>query len=258
MPASPTATQPFRDWDAEAVPLERILEMSARALALDPDLAEAHASRGLALHQCGQDEAAIAAFRRRWRSSPISSSRISTMPAFLYMHGNFEEAVRFFKRAADIRPDDFVAPIHLMSSYKSLGRTIEKETWARLGLLRSERALNQNPANSGPAHRGALALAHMGDGARARDWAARAIAIDPHDTVAQYNIACVYAVLGDIDEAIDLLERLLPIAPPIISNGSRTIPTWITPAATRASSACSRRQATASRWTAAAISDTHW
>ncbi len=45
---------------------------------------------------------------------------------------------------------------------------------------------------------------------RACDWAARAIAIDPDDIVAQYNLACVHAVLGNVDKAIDILEQLLP------------------------------------------------
>jgi adenylate cyclase len=97
-----------------------------------------------------------------------------------------------------------------MSSYHSLGRTVDKDSWARIGIARAERALNQNPENSGPAHRGALALAHLGDAGRACDWAARAIAIDPDDIVAQYNLACVHSVLGHVERAIDILEGLLP------------------------------------------------
>jgi adenylate cyclase len=36
------------------------------------------------------------------------------------------------------------------------------------------------------------------------------MAIDPDDPVAQYNAACSYSRLGDIDAALDLLERCLP------------------------------------------------
>ena len=39
---------------------------------------------------------------------------------------------------------------------------------------------------------------------------ARALAIDPDDPLAQYNLACGYAKLGDLDAAFDLLERSLP------------------------------------------------
>src|SRR6266478_1809209 len=33
---------------------------------------------------------------------------------------------------------------------------------------------------------------------------------DPDDLVAQYNAACNYSLLGDIDAALDLLEQCLP------------------------------------------------
>ena len=200
----------IRDWAPDDVPLRRILEMNARALALDPDLPEAHASHGLALHQSGYDDRAAAAFERALTLDPNLFEANFHYARFFFMHGNFAESVHYFTRAAEIRPDDYVSPIHLMAAYHSLGRGVDRENWARLGLLRAERALNLNPENSGPPPRGALALAHLGDAARARDWAARAIAIDPDDIVAQYNLACVYSVLGDVDHAIDLLEKLLP------------------------------------------------
>jgi len=200
----------IRDWAPADVPLERILAMSAKALELDPDLAEAHASRGLALHQNGEDEEATASFERALALDPNLYEANFHYARIFFMRGDFAEAVHYFTRAAEIRPDDYVSPIHLMSSYHSLGRTVDKESWARMGIARAERALNQNPENSGPAHRGALALAHLGEAARACDWAARAIAIDPDDIVAQYNLACVHSVLGDLEQAIDILDGLLP------------------------------------------------
>jgi adenylate cyclase len=200
----------IRDWDPDNVSLQQILMISARALELDPDLAEAHASRGLALHQSGQEEKAIESFERALTLDPNLYEANFHYARFFFMRGDFANAAHYFTRAAHIRTDDYVSPIHLMSAYRSLGRPVDTESWAKLGLLRAERALNLNPENSGPAHRGALALAHIGDHARARDWAARAIAIDPDDIVAQYNLACVYSVLGDADLALGLLEKLLP------------------------------------------------
>jgi adenylate cyclase len=38
------------------------------------------------------------------------------------------------------------------------------------------------------------------------------LAIDPDDILTQYNAACVYSRLGDIEPAFDFLERLLPHA----------------------------------------------
>jgi adenylate cyclase len=56
---------------------------------------------------------------------------------------------------------------------------------------------------------GAIALAHLGERERAMDWAARAMSIDPNDPIVCYNIAAMHSVLGNLDEAVDLLEKAL-------------------------------------------------
>jgi adenylate cyclase len=200
----------LRDWQPDDFPLERISAMAAKALELDPNLAEAHASRGLALHQAGHDEEAAASFERALAIDRGLHEANFHYARFFYMRGNFESAVHYFKQAAELKPDDYLSPIHLMSAYSSLGKLAETESWARIGVWRAEQALAKNPENSGPAHRGALAWAHLGDHQRARDWADRALAIDPDDVVAQYNVACVYSIIGEVEKAIRLLQSVLP------------------------------------------------
>ena len=46
----------------------------------------------------------------------------------------------------------------------------------------------------------------MGEHDRAKEWLARALAIDPDDNNAIYNAACTYALLGERDRAVELLE----------------------------------------------------
>ncbi|MDM9626988.1 tetratricopeptide repeat protein [Rhizobium sp. S152] len=200
----------LRDWHAGEYTLEGILKLSAKALALDPNLAEAHASRGLALHQDGRDDEALKEFEKALALEPDLYEVNFQYGRFLFMQGKFESAITFFTRATEIHPDDYLSPIHLMSACRSLGRETERLEWARICVDRSERALDCHPENSGPAHRGALALAHLGDEKRAKEWLQRAQAIDPDDVVAQYNIACVYALLNECDTALDILEALLP------------------------------------------------
>ncbi|TCL72612.1 tetratricopeptide repeat protein [Rhizobium sp. BK251] len=202
----------LRDWHPDEFSVESILVASAKAIALDPNLAEAHASRGLALHQDGHDAEAAMELEQALALDPDLYEANFHYGRFLFMQGNYEGAIVYFKRAAELRPDDYLSPIHIMSSSRALGRTADLEHWARIGIERAERALNLNPENSGPAHRGALALAHLGDADRARKWAARALAIQPDDIVARYNTACVYSLLGDHNEALDTLEALMPFS----------------------------------------------
>ncbi|MBB4185993.1 adenylate cyclase [Sinorhizobium terangae] len=200
----------IRDWHEKDFPLESIFEMSARALALDPNLAEAHASRGLALTHDGQTEEAGREFRQALALEPSLYEANLYYGRFLFAQGRFQEAIGFFERAAGIRPDDYFSPIHLMGCYFSLGMEPERQRWARIGIERAKRALERHPENASPAHRGALALAHMGEAESAKEWVARALAIDPDDVVAQYNAACVYSLLGEGERALDLLETVVP------------------------------------------------
>ncbi len=93
--------------------------------------------------------------------------------------------------------------------FRSLGRRDKEESYARLGLKRAEEALRLHPESSHPAQIGACVLASIGESDRARQWLARALAVDPDDTIVRYNAACVYSLLGDLDQAFDLLEIFL-------------------------------------------------
>ena len=50
-------------------------------------------------------------------------------------------------------------------------------------------------------------MGELGQRERARQWAARALRIDPNDPAVLYNVGCTYAQLGDSDDAIDCLEK---------------------------------------------------
>jgi adenylate cyclase len=73
-------------------------------------------------------------------------------------------------------------------------------------LQHAEEALRKHPESSRPAQLGACVLATLGKKDQAREWLARALAIDPDDNAARYNAACCLVLLGDTDRALDLLE----------------------------------------------------
>ena len=126
--------------------------------------------------------------------------------------GKLERAATLFERAAEIKPDDFQSLILLRQIYRSLGRDAEGEDAARKGIERAEQELNVHPENPRPAYLGASALVTLGETDRAKEWLARALAIDPDDALTQYNAACIYARLGEAEAAFDLLEDFIPHA----------------------------------------------
>jgi adenylate cyclase len=52
-------------------------------------------------------------------------------------------------------------------------------------------------------------LCQLGDRVRSLDWAQRALKIDPEEPSILYNVGCVYALLGQTDEALGCVERSL-------------------------------------------------
>jgi adenylate cyclase len=194
------------------IAIDTILAASAQALALDSGLAEAHASRGLALSLVEKYEEAMTEFERAIELDPTLFEAHYFMGRACFAQNRMDRAAALFERAAELRPDDYQALGMLRMIYPVLGRDREVPDVARRAVERAERELIQHPENPRPAYLGAGCLISLGERDRAREWLSRAMAIDPDDVLTQYNVACVLTQLGDHDKAFDLLEKLLPHA----------------------------------------------
>ncbi|MFD1985884.1 TPR end-of-group domain-containing protein [Mesorhizobium newzealandense] len=186
-----------------------LLATTGKALALEPNLAEAYAARAYALMIDSHAEAAAVAFEKALALDPNCYEANQLYAEFFLTKGDFEQAAQHYLRAMEIQPDDYQAPLFLIGVLRSLGRLEEAAKYARLGVRRAEEALRQHPENSKPAQQGAVALAFLGERDRAEEWLARALAIDPDDNLCRYNAACTYSQLGEINRAIELLEICL-------------------------------------------------
>jgi adenylate cyclase len=202
----------FLHYHVEDIAIEDILATSAKALALDSGLAEAHASRGLALSLEKRYDEATAEFEQAIALDPNSFEGHYFYGRACFTQGKLERAAALFERVAEVKPDDYQSLILLIQIYRSLGRDAEQKSAAQRGVERAERDLTLHPDNPRSAYLGAAALVVLGETDRAREWLSRALAIDPHDIWTQYNAACIYTSLGDIERAFDMLERVLPHA----------------------------------------------
>ena len=198
-------------WHGVDISLETLFATCAKALALDPNLPEAHASHGLALSTNGRHAEAVAEFERAIALDPNSYEGHYFYARHSFAAGDFEKAVELYDRCAEIDPDDYRSPFLVTNPLHSLGRFDDEVKRATMGLERAERALKLHPENSDPAQHGAVALAVLGERDRAKEWLARVLAIDPDNNLARYNAACTYSLLGEIDRSIDLLEICLPL-----------------------------------------------
>ncbi|MGL4281290.1 MAG: TPR end-of-group domain-containing protein [Albidovulum sp.] len=195
---------------SEGASLSGILASCAKALDLESNLAEARASRGLALSAGQRYDEAEAEFELAVASNPNLFEAHYFWGRSCFVQGKFEQAAVHWERAAEIKPDDFQSSILSIQIYRALGRMKDMERAVRRGTERAERAVAKNPENNRAAYLLASAFADIGEIEKAKVWAARALAIDPEDSMARYNIACFYSLCGEFDCAFDLLLGLLP------------------------------------------------
>ncbi|PZF75088.1 adenylate/guanylate cyclase domain-containing protein [Aestuariivirga litoralis] len=191
---------------------EAVLANSGKALSLEPGLADAHASRGLALsiaHRYPESEVEFAA---ALQLEPDLFEVHYFLGRSCYAQGKLEDTARHWERAAEVKPEDYQTLILLNQVYTSLGREADAVRCATRGVERAEREFAKNPENPRPAYFMATALAKLKDSKRAEQWAKTALAIAPDDYLTLYNIACYYSVGGRPDEAFSVLSRLLPIS----------------------------------------------
>ncbi len=194
-------------WHASVNTLEQADAMSRKALELDPDLAEAHASRGLAVSLRKEYDEAAREFEAAIRLDPKLFEAYYFYGRSRFAEGRFEEAAALFEKASEVKPEDYQALALLANAYRSANRPADSERAYRRSLAVAEKHLELHPDDARALYMGAGGLIAIGERQRALDWIRRALAIEPEDPGVLYNVACVYSVLGRPEEALDCLEK---------------------------------------------------
>jgi adenylate cyclase len=185
---------------------EDALPAAERALALNPQLPEAHCVKGRYLEDQGQSEEAERHIRSALALAPESWEANREMAAFLYRHGRHREAVPFFDKAASLMETDTSSAGMLVSCYQALGNHEKLLEAASLCVSRAERAIAHDPSHAVELAWGSSALAFLGERDRARDWGRRALLMDPDNQSMRYNLACAFSIaMGDREAALEVL-----------------------------------------------------
>jgi serine/threonine protein kinase/Tfp pilus assembly protein PilF len=193
-------------WDAREFNLRQADIASRRALELEPDLAEAHVARGIAVSLTKQFTEADQEFETALRLNPKLFDAAYFYGRGLKSQGRNAEAAKMFERASLLRPEDFQAPNFLANVLDDMGLAAEGEAARRLSLKLIDERLELNPDDARATNLGATTLARMGDREQTVEYIRRSLAIDPDDSGMLYNIACAYALIGMPDEALGSLE----------------------------------------------------
>ena len=196
-------------WDASKANLEGADAYSRKALELAPGLAEAHASRGFAVSLSRQYDQARREFETAIRLNPKLYEAHYLYARACFQEGKLEEAVQHYEDASRVQPEDYQALLLMPAPLTGLGRKAEAQAALRRGLRVAEKHLELNPDDARALCLGAGGLVQIGERERGLEWARRAFGIDPDDSGVLYNVACVYALVGQIDDAIRCLEKAI-------------------------------------------------
>lgn len=200
------------------------LAAAERALMLDPSIAEAHIVKARSLYEQGRLAEAREGLERALALGPESWEVNHEAGIILFFQRGFEEAARYFEKAASLDEMDFHSWAMLSSVYEALGDDEGVAHAASMAVSRAERAIAQNPTNGAALVTGATGLALLGEVDRFREWKDRALLIDPNNMIMLYNFACVMARLKDFDGALDLIEQRLKTITPTFLRGVLTDP----------------------------------
>jgi tetratricopeptide (TPR) repeat protein len=181
-------------------------QASAKALALAPGDAAAHAARGFALWRLKRVPAAEAAFAEATRLDPSAFDAHYFHARLLFGLGRIEEAAAHFEAAARVQ-EDYQARFFAAQSWMALGRTSESEAAYARALQVAQQHMELNPDDPRAATMCAVSLCRLGRKDEGLAWAERASAIDPEDPSVAYNVACLYALEGQPERALDSLEQ---------------------------------------------------
>jgi adenylate cyclase len=186
------------------------LAAAERALSLDPNMAEALVVKARHAYEADRFDEANEMVERAVALDPDSWEVNREAGRISYMQRRFKEAARYYEKAASISDTDFHSCGMLSSIYQELGDTDALIRAAQRSVSRAERVLSQDPANNLAVVYGATGLAILGEEVRFKEWADRALLIDPDNPVTRFNLGCACAVAGWVNDAEAALDYLEP------------------------------------------------
>lgn len=180
-------------------------EAAERALALDPMLAEAHAGLARASFDEGAHQASLEACLRALEIDPACEEALAQAGYASLALGHPVDAIRYYEGAIAVAPGNLRAVGMATQAYRDAGQREDAMAASRRLLALVERVVADSPDHGHALGWGVGALAHMNEPQRAKDWARRALLVDPENVLLRHNIACSMISIGEIDMALGLI-----------------------------------------------------
>jgi adenylate cyclase len=187
---------------------EDALPAAEQALAISAELPEAMCVKARYLEQDGHADEAVKVIERALQLDPESWEVNREAARFMFREGRIRDAIPYFEKAMSLMSGDFHSGGMLFCCYNGIGDKENARRVAEMTLERCKAVIAKDPANGMALTFGATSLMMFGDLQRAKEWAQRALLLDPDNLSMLYNLACAFACEAhDIDYALDLMDR---------------------------------------------------
>ncbi|MGI9413248.1 MAG: winged helix-turn-helix domain-containing protein [Hyphomicrobiales bacterium] len=186
--------------------LEAAFRAAETAISLEPDFALAHAVHGFILAIRGRRAPALGSFGAALRHQPNGFSPHYLLGRAMYAAGDMATAAALLDRAAQVKPQDFHALVIASAAYRGSGDCASATRASRAALARIDAHLQANPGDMRALCGKACCLVELGDAERALETVRDA---SPADDPLQYYLVDSLARAGEIDGALDALERVI-------------------------------------------------
>jgi adenylate cyclase len=181
-----------------------------RALALDPNIAEAHLPKAWRLAEQGRHDEANGEVATALELNPDSWEVNNEAARLFYRQRRLEDAARHLEKATQVMAADYHGLGMLFAYYNGQGDLDGARRTARRTIEQVEKVLASNPDNGAALAFGAMSLAALGNTDRARDWIERSLLVDPDNLQMRYNLAWgLNRVMGDPEAAIEMLRPVM-------------------------------------------------
>jgi adenylate cyclase len=183
---------------------------AARALALDPHIAEAHLPKAWRLAEAGRHDDANAEIAIALELNPESWEVNKEAARIFYRQRRVDDAARSLEKAVQVMESDYHGLGMLFAYYQVKGDVERARLTAKRTIEQVEKVLAQDPDNGAALAFGALSHAMLGNPDRGREWMDRGVLVDPDNLMMRYNFAWgLNKIFGDPDAALEMLRPVM-------------------------------------------------
>ncbi len=207
-------------YDGDPKWLGKIIEMSQKALSLEPDSVEAQFGIGMVYYHQKRFTEAKRTLEKVIQKNPDYYDPYRWLGIISDITGDYDAALGFYEHCARLKPYSEEPWMHFDMTYRRKGDKNASDEAKRKLLEVGARKLEVNPDDAITLSRMAGPYSHFGEKEKAYAALKRVLEIDPTDGLAQYNCACTYAVLADNKEALACLRNA-------VQSGYKNVSEWV-------------------------------